>query len=235
MDAALTLIKGAPRRMLPNINAQRRTLPASVDVDLADPAKAVMLDAEVPVRRLLDPQLYELRLTVSIAERAAHPMLQATVNGLGTLITLIDQSGQPQPSGVIDIAAAFAASTKLPVDQLVFFLEARTFESSPLLRGRAVARLQVSFKDGNTKVQDVTLKGSAASLVLTSDLDAPTRLYIADTDDNRPTVLDVTSAMAGSGVPLVKVPQPSSATVTPGCRTSSRSRWRSTTSSRRWA
>ena len=144
MDAALTLIKGAPRRMLPNINAQRRTLPASVDVDLADPAKAVMLDAEVPVRRLLDPQLYELRLTVSIAERAAHPMLQATVNGLGTLITLIDQSGRPQPSGVIDIAAAFAASTKLPVDQLVFFLEARTFESSPLLRGRAVARLQVS-------------------------------------------------------------------------------------------
>ena len=206
MDAALTLIKGAPRRMLPNINAQRRTLPASVDVDLADPAKAVMLDAEVPVRRLLDPQLYELRLTVSIAERAAHPMLQATVNGLGTLITLIDQSGRPQPSGVIDIAAAFAASTKLPADQLVFFLEARTFESSPLLRGRAVARLQVSFKDGNTKVQDVTLKGSAASLVLTSDLDAPTRLYIADTDDNQPTVLDVTSAMAGSGVPLVKVP-----------------------------
>ncbi len=206
MDAAFSKVQGARRLLVPNINAQTRTLPASVDPDLADPAKAVLLDAEAPVRRLTDPQLYELRLTVDPAERAAHPTLQATVSGLGALMTLVDQSGRPQPSGVIDIAAAFSVSTKLPANQVVFFVEARTFESSPLMQGMPTPGLMVTYSDAGTKLQDVVLPGFASDLLLTGDLETPTRLYIADTDDTQPTVLDVASAMAGSGVPIVKVP-----------------------------
>ena len=192
--------------MLPNINAQRRTLPASVDVDLADPAKAVMLDAEVPVRRLLDPQLYELRLTVSIAERAAHPMLQATVNGLGTLITLIDQSGRPSRA-----ASSTSPPRSPPAPSCPPISSSSSSRRAPSRVRRCCAGGQspdcrCHSRTAIPRSRTLTLKGSAASLVLTSDLDAPTRLYIADTDDNQPTVLDVTSAMAGSGVPLVKVP-----------------------------
>jgi hypothetical protein len=207
MDAKLIRVtaKGAVSLILPNINAGLRALPASVVPDLIDPAKAVVLDKDKPVRRLTDPQLYQLRIEVTAAERAAHPNLLAVVVGLAPLFVLLDTSGRPFAFGSLDIAAEFAKSTKVASDALTFFIEAETFPASPSIPA-SPPTLKVEFTENNQTLSSVVLPLFVSDLIMIGDNEPPSRLYIADIDDNQPTLAEVREAAGSAGVPVVTVP-----------------------------
>src|SRR4029077_17522411 len=150
MDAKLVRVaaKGGVRLILPNLNVDLRKLPASVTPDLVDPTKTVVLDKDKSVRRPTDPQLYQLQIEVTPAERAAHPNLLAVISGVAPLFVLLDTSGRPVSSNTVDIAAEFAKSTKVSSNALIFFIEADTFAVSPSIAG-ASPDLKVEFTENN--------------------------------------------------------------------------------------
>lgn len=207
MNAKLIRVaaKGSVSLILPNLNADLRTLPASVTADVVDPSKAVVLDKDKPVRRPTDPQLYQLSIEVTAAERTAHPTLSAVVEGLAPLFVLLDTSGRPAVSTTLDIAAEFAKSTKVLSGALTFFIEAETFPVSPLIPF-PLPTLKVSFNENNQTLNSVILPLFVSDIILVGDNEPASRLYIADMDDNQPTLKEVREAARGSGVPVVTVP-----------------------------
>ncbi len=207
MDAKLIRVaaKGGVSLILPNLNADLRALPASVAPDLVDPAKAVVLDKDKLVRRPTDPQLYQLRIDVTAAERTAHPNLLAVVGGLAPLFALLDTSGRPVASSTLDIAAEFAKSTKVSSGALTFFIEAETFPISPSIPA-SPPTLKVEFTENNQTLSSVVLPLFVSDLILVGDNEPPSRLYIADIDDNQPTLAEVREAAGAAGVPVVTVP-----------------------------
>jgi hypothetical protein len=206
MNAKLIRVaaKGTVSLILPNLNADVRALPASVAPDLVDPAKAVVLDKDKPVRRPTDPQLYELRIEVPPAERAAHPNLQAVVGGLAPLFVLLDTSGRPS-SSTLDIAAEFAKGMKVPPDTLTYFIEAETYPVSPSIPA-SLPTLKVDFIESNQTLSSVVLPLFVSDLILVGDNEPASRLYIADIADNQPTLAEVREAAGAAGVPVVTVP-----------------------------
>lgn len=197
--------KGSLSLILPNLNVDLRTLSASVTPDVVDPAKAVVLDKDKPVRRPTDPQLYQLSIEVTAAERTAHPTLLAVIDGLSPSFVLLDTSGRPVASSTLDIAAEFAKSTKVSSGVLTFFIEAETFSVSPLMPD-PLPLLKVSFNENNQTLNSITLPLFVSDLILVGDNEPPSRLYIADIDDNQPTLAEVKVAAGAAGVPVVTVP-----------------------------
>jgi Protein-arginine deiminase (PAD) len=207
MNAKLIRVaaKGSLSLILPNLNVDLRRRPDSVTADVADPAKAVLLDKDKPVRRPTDPQLYQLSIEVTPAERTAHPNLLAVVDGLAPLFVLLDASGRPVASTTLNIAAEFAKSTKVSSSALTFFIEAETFADSPLIPDPP-PNPKVTFTENNQSLNSVMLPLFASDLILVGDNEPPSRLYIADIDDNQPTLIEVTAAAGAAGVPVVTVP-----------------------------
>lgn len=207
MDAKLirAKAKGGVSLILPNLNVDLRTLPPSVPPDLVDPAKAVILDNDKAIRRPTDPQLYQLRIEVTPAERATHPNLFALIDGLSPLFVLLDTSGRPVTSTSLDLAAEFTKSTKISSDHLTFFIEAETFPVSPSIPASS-SNLKVEFTENNQILRRVVLPLFVSDLILVGDNEPPSRLYIADIDDNQPTLVEVKEAAGHTGVPVVTVP-----------------------------
>ena len=207
MNAKLIRVvaKGGVSLILPNLNVDLRTLPASVTPDVVDPSKAVVLDKDKPVRRPTDPQLYQLSIEVTAAERSAHPTLSAVVDGLAPLFVLLDATGRPATSTTLDIAAEFAKSTKVSSTALTFFIEAETFPVSPLIPD-PLPTLQVSFNENNQTLNSVALPLFVSDLILVGDNEPASRLYIADIADNQPTLAEVREAARAAGVPVMTVP-----------------------------
>lgn len=189
---------------LPNINVDKRALPATVDPGLADPANAVALDKEKPVRRPTDAQLYELRIEVLPTDLAAHPGLQIVISGVSPQFVLLDTSGRALSSTTLDVQAEFAKNTKSTPNTLPYLLEAQTFPASALMPD-SLPSLKVDFTDQGNSVASATLPLFAGDLILLGDGETPSRLYIADTDDNQPTVVEVKAALSGT-LPVVTVP-----------------------------
>jgi hypothetical protein len=207
MDAKLIRVaaKGSLSLILPNLNADLRTLPASVSADVVDPTKAVLLDKDKPVRRPTDPQLFQLSIEVTPAERIAHPNLFAVVDGLAPLFVLLDASGRPVASTTLNIAAEFAKSTKVSSRALTFFIEAETFAVSPLIPD-SLPTLKVTFTENNQTLNSAMLSLFVSDLILVGDNEPPSHLYIADIADNQPTLTEVRDAAKAVGVPVVTVP-----------------------------
>jgi Protein-arginine deiminase (PAD) len=207
MDAKLIRVtaKGGVALILPNMNADLRALPASVTTDVVDPTKAVALDKDKPVRRPTDPQLYQLNIEVTAAERAAHPTLLAVLSGLTPVFVLLDTSGRPVTSSSLDIAAEFAKSTKATAGALTFFIEAETYTVSPAIPAPPPT-LKVDFTENNQVLSSVVLPLFVSDLLLVGDGESASRLYIADMEDNQPTLVEVREGTRGSGVPVVTVP-----------------------------
>ena len=207
MDAKLIRVsaKGAVRLAVPNLNVDRRPLPSSVPLDLTDPSKVVVLDKDKPFRRPTDPQLYQLQIEVTAAELAAHPSLSAVVTGLDPLFVLLDSSGRPVSSTTLDLAAEFAKSTKTTPNVLIFFIEAETFSVSPLIPD-SIPDFKVDFRENGQSLSSTSLPLFASDLILMGDNESAVRLYIADIDDNQPTLTEVKAAASSAGVPVVTVP-----------------------------
>jgi hypothetical protein len=208
MDAKLIRpsAKGSVALILPNLNVDLRPLPDSVPADLADPAKAVVPDKDKPVRRLTDPQLYELRIEVTPAEQALHPGLVAIIDGVAPPFVLFDASGRTLTNATLDIAAEFARSTKIAAGALTYFIEAQTFLVSPGIP-RPAPSLKVTFSDGNQTLKNVALPLFVSDLILVGDNEPPLRLYIAEINENQPSLFEVREAAAVVHVPVVTVPE----------------------------
>ena len=111
---------------------------------------------------------------------------------------LLDTSGRPVASSTLDIAAEFAKSTKVASGALTFFIEAETFPVSPLMPD-PLPNLKVSFTENNQTLNSVTLPLFVSDLILVGDNEPPSRLYIADIDDNQPTLAEVKVAAGAAG------------------------------------
>ncbi len=207
MDAKLirAASKGAVALIVPNLNVDLRALPASVTEEVVDATKAVVLDKDRAVRRPTDPQLYQLSIEISAAERTAHPALHVEITGLAPFFTLLNTSGLSVASTTLDVAAEFKKSTKVAAGALTYFIEAEAFAVSPLVPA-SLPSLKVSFTENSQPLGSVVVPLFLSDLILLGDNEPASRLYIADTDDNQPTLAEVKEGARTAGVPVVTVP-----------------------------
>lgn len=189
---------GSALTAFPNINNDSRALPADAS------GTGVFLDLENKVHRLTDKQLYELKVSASQTELSTDPPLKLNLSFNGDLFRFFNQSALPLSTPVIDLTAVAALSTK--TSSFSFFIEAQSFEGTALNKTPGKPFAYTFSNAANANLLSGTLQVNMAQLILSSDLEPPGRLYIADLPGNQPSIIEVSAAMRGTGVSLVKVP-----------------------------
>lgn len=198
-------------QLIPNINRSGRVLPESVSAE--DVRRNEKTDRENPARKLRDPEIYSVIVSVTPDEFAARSALWLEVHFAQGLFRVLDKSGIPLKDASpvrVDLVQARKDNTKGRGIQ--YFLEAQTFWGSPLLPKDAQRSVSFRFIDGSNQIitERSVFKGGdlrTADVILIGD-DAPAeRIYVCDVVENQPSIREVSEGARGAGVPVTVVPQ----------------------------
>lgn len=199
-------------RLIPNINSTGRALP---DVPTSDDLVVnVRVDCERPTRQLSDREIYSLIVDISDEEAAADPAMTLEVSYDPMRFQLLNASaiplgGQDSQPLMLNLPEARKDNTKSR--GLQYFIEAQTFNGSPLLDAKSNPSMSFRILGQGGKVlldkpKLATGDIRAADVILLGD-DAPAeRVFICDVGENGPSISEFSKVAQLAKVPLTVVP-----------------------------
>ena len=203
--------RGAGAIVAPNLDVDGRSLPADASV-----ATSLVLDWARTSKSARDNELLALKIRLTTFPLPAGATAQLRLpNDLGDDVRLYDalrhrMTPRTSPTHMVYDLALAAAETSwfLELGSLAFSPKMTTATGSSLLGidlfvTAAVVDSQqadLSTDQGNFRLTPLILVGDATGT-------AAERIYMAQVDDNVPSVRDVSSALRGMGVPLILISQ----------------------------